>query len=194
MAAKRCSRRGKFPGLTVFDPVFQVNKRIRKIAELQDVAGSLTRGTAKRIQELKDVLVQQRKPHDAMICQLLLEIFMIAKKHRKEFAKGKRKKIMRFIAGVIGWRFTPYGTTIHNVQKTIKWMEKNGFGKYIRMVPEIDKQLLIRDRTKMSGKIPGVSITRTEEFGVEPAVTKTRVALPVKRLERLAKKALKSKR
>ena len=194
MAAKRRSRRGKFPSMDAPDPTFQINKRIREIGEVQDLRESLVRGATKKIQEIKDTLAGQCKPYDALVNKFLSEIFVIAKEHRRELSKGKWKKIIQLDAGIIGWRLTPYGTSIHNVKKVIKWMEENGFGKYIRRVPEIDRQLLIRNRKEIKGKIPGVSINRTEEFGVEPNLTKARVALSVKRLERLAKKAGKSKK
>lgn len=193
MAGKKGTKRRKFPSMDAPDPTFQINTRMRKMGEVQDAKESLIRGAAKKIQGHKDTLAEQCKPHDALLTKLLLEIFMLAKANRKKLGKGKWKKIIRLTAGTIGWRFTSYGTTIRNVKKVIKWMEENGFDKYIRRVPEIDRQLLIRHRGSIKGKIPGVSITRKEEFGAEPDMTKVRVALPVKRLERLAKKAAKKK-
>lgn len=194
MVARRSNLRGNPENLSEFDPRFQINKRLRKIGELQNVLNSLTRGTVKKIQELKDALGEECKPRAALIEELLVEIFTLAKKHRKELGKGKWKKVIGLEMGIIGWRFTSYGTVIQNAGKVITWMEKNGFGKYIRMVPEIDRQLLIRNRAKVKGKIPGVAINRTEEFGAEPATTKVRIALPVMRLDRLAQKAAKKKR
>ncbi len=193
MAGKRGCKRRKFPSTDTPDPTSQINIRLRKIGELQDVVNSLVEGTAKRIQGFKDELVKECKPRDTLVNKLLSEIFMIAKEHRRELGKGKWKKIIQLDAGIIGWRLTPYGTTIRNTKKVIRWMEANGFGKYIRRVPEIDRQLLVRDRGNIKGKIPGVSIGRKEEFGVEPNVTKIRTALPTERLERLAKKAMKKK-
>lgn len=193
MAGKKGTKRRKFPSMDAPDPTFQINARMRKMGEVQDARESLIRGTAKKIQEYKDTLAEQCRPHDALLLKLLLEIFVLAKANRKKLGKGKRKKIVRLATGVIGWSLTPYGTTIHNTKKVIRWMEANGFGKYIRRVPEIDRQLLIRHRGSIQGKIPGVSIGRKEEFGAEPDMTKIRVALPVERLERLAKKAAKKK-
>ncbi len=193
MAGKKGCTRRRFSSMDTYDPRFQINKRLVKIGEEQDVVNSLTRGITKKIQELKDTLAEQCKSHDILISNLLAEIFMVAKEHRRKLSKGKQKKIIRLTTGIIGWRLTPYGTTIRNVKKVIRWMEKNGFGKYIRRVPEIDRQLLVRDRSNIKGKIPGVSISRKEEFGAEPDVTKIRVALPIERLERLAKKAAKKK-
>ena len=194
MAGKKGCKRRKFPSIDAPDPASRINIRLGKIGELQDVVDSLIGGTAKKIQGLKDALVVECKPRDTLMSKLLFEIFVIAKEHRRELSKGKWKKIIQLDAGIIGWRLTPYGTSIHNVKKVIKWMEENGFGKYIRRVPEIDRQLLIRNRKEIKGRIPGVFISRTEEFGVEPNLTKARIALSVKRLERLAKKAGKSKK
>lgn len=171
-----------------FDPVFQVNRRVRKIGEAQSMVASHTRGTNQKIQEAKDTLAARCKPYHTEIDRLLSEIFAIARDHHRELTKGKRKKIIKLIAGIIWWRFTPYGTNIKDVKKVIKWMERHGYGKYLRWVPEIDRQLLVRDRTKIKDKIPGVTIGRTELFGAEPSATETAVALPVKRLEHMLKK------
>lgn len=193
MAGKKGTKRRKFPNTNTPDPTSQINIRLRKIGELQGVVNSLVGGTAKKIQEFKDALIEECEPRDALMSKLLFEIFVIAKEHRRALGKGKWKKIIQLDRGIIGWRLTPYGTSIHNVKKVIRWMEKNGFGKYIRRVPEIDRQLLIRHRDSIKGKIPGVSISRKEEFGAEPDMTKIRVALPIERLERLTKKAAKKK-
>ncbi len=193
MAGKKGCKRRKFPSMDTYDPRFQINMRIRKIGEIQKDVDDLQRGYLQKIQELKDTLAEYCEPGNMLINELLFEVFAIAKKHRRELGKGKWKNLIRFKAGIIGWRLTPYGTTIHNAKKIIRWMEANGFGKYIRRVPEIDRQLLVRDRVKIQKKIPGVSIGRKEEFGVEPDMTKIRVALSTERLERLAKKAAKKK-
>lgn len=191
MAGKKGCKRRKFPNMDALDPRFQINKRITEIGEIQEVVNSLIRGHKIRDQKQKKQLALDCAPRNIWINRLLFEIFTIAKKNRRELSNGQWKKIIQIDAGIIGWRFTPYGTTIRNVKKAIKWMGENGFGKYIRMVPEVDKQLLIRDRAKVREKIPGVFIARTEEFGVEPNLTENRVALSVKRLERLAKKTAK---
>lgn len=196
MAMKRCRQRGKFPSMDAPDPAFKINSLIRQLSEAQKFVESLEGGYAVKKQELEEALNEKCEQPNHLIDRLVLEIFTYLEDNRRILTRGGRKKILRFVAGVIQQRFTPWGTNIRNQKKIMKWMKRHGFDRYIRrrVIEEIDRQLLIRDKKKVAGKIKGVSISRTKMFIVTPATTGISVTRPVERLIRLREKAKKTQK
>src|SRR3989344_2382989 len=195
MAAKRRSRRGKFPSMDAPDPTFQINMGIRKVSEKQKDRETLRNGYAVKKQELDRELEEKCEPYDRAIDELVCGIFTRVEDNRGALTQGKMKKVIQFTAGAIRQRFTS-STSVFDEKKAVRWMKRHGLKKYIRrkVIEEVNKQSTNSNRKKIAGrKIPGLSIDYTEFFTVTPKATEIPITLPVPYLKRLAKKAAKKK-
>lgn len=70
-------------------------------------------------------------------------------------------------AGTFGWRWTPPAVEIADGktdEDIIAKLEKNGLACYVRVVKELDREALLRDRPTVSG----ISYTQRDEFFAKP--------------------------
>jgi phage host-nuclease inhibitor protein Gam len=104
-------------------------------------------------------------------------------KSLKDFATKNRrtllaedKKSLTLPGGEFGWRTTPTKVTYSkgDAEQAIKNLQSLNLTAYLRILTEVDREALLRDRPAVSG----IRYTQTEKFYVKPESTKTPETFP----------------
>lgn len=96
-------------------------------------------------------------------------LFAFASSRKAELTKVTRSQ--KTDAGTFGWRFTPPYVDIaegKSDQDIIAVMKKDGLNKYIRVIEEIDRDAMLRDRPE----VKGVCYSNRDEFFAKPKLAK----------------------
>lgn len=111
--------------------------------------------------DAKDSVKKLTKERDAFFNSL----FSFASSRKEELTKVNRSQ--KGEAGTFGWRWTtPYVDIREGLsdQDIIENLKKTGQIAYIRIVEELDREAMLRDRPTVSG----VSYTQRDEFFAKP--------------------------
>lgn len=111
--------------------------------------------------DAKDSVKKLTKERDAFFNAL----FSFASSRKEELTKVNRSQ--KGEAGTFGWRWTtPYVDIREGLsdQDIIENLKKTGQSAYIRIVEELDREAMLRDRPTVSG----VSYTQRDEFFAKP--------------------------
>lgn len=96
-------------------------------------------------------------------------LFAFASPRKKELTKVTRSQ--KTSAGTFGWRFTtPYVDIAEGKsdQDIIVALKKAGLNDYIRVIEEVDREAMLRDRPELKG----VSYSQRDEFFAKPKLPK----------------------
>lgn len=96
-------------------------------------------------------------------------LFAFASARKVDLTKITRSQ--KTAAGVFGWRWTPPYVEIagdKSDEQIIKMLKHNGLTQYVRVIEEIDREALLRDRPKLFG----VSYMQRDEFFAKPKLAK----------------------
>lgn len=139
------------------------------IGQKQGAINRIKRETKQKVEtitgEAKQSIEQLTKERDTFFTAL----FAFASPRKAELTKVTRSQ--KTTAGTFGWRFTtPYvdiaeGKTDQDVIATLK---KAGLTKYIRIIEEIDREALLRDRPE----VKGISYSQRDEFFAKPKLAR----------------------
>jgi phage host-nuclease inhibitor protein Gam len=85
--------------------------------------------------------------------------------HPRKSQLTQKAKTIRCTSGEFGWRLpTPTVLTKLTDKALILWLKANRKPRYVRMVEEVDRERLLKDRPD----IPGLTYTPSDEFFVKP--------------------------
>lgn len=138
---------------------------LRSIAEKQKEINAVKR-EAKKAKEATDKKIENlKKDRDAFFTAL----FAFAAPRKKELTEKKRS--VKTDAGTFGWRWTTPMVELTGGRtdtQMIAEFEKLGLVQYVRVVKELDREAMLRDRVI----IPGVTYTQQDEFFAKPKMKK----------------------
>lgn len=83
----------------------------------------------------------------------------------------QRNRSVATASGRFGWRWTPPSVLLakgKSEEEIITLLESSDMEKYVRVLKEIDREALLRDRPS----VPGVEYTQREEFFAKPKMKK----------------------
>jgi phage host-nuclease inhibitor protein Gam len=112
---------------------------------------------------------QAAAPLEAAIAATVKALKTYATRERKSLlADGKKSVVLP--GGEFGWRMTPAKVTVKKdaTEGIIANLEKLGLKQYLRVVTELDKDALLKDRPTLAG----VSYAQTERFYTKPESAK----------------------
>ena len=139
------------------------------IGEKQREINKIKRETKKEVELLNSEANKKvdalKKDRDAFFVAL----FGYAAPRKAELTKETRSQAT--FAGTFGWRWTTPMVEVaegKNDQDVIKTLKRIGLTDYIRVVEEVDREALLRDRPN----VPGVSYTQRDEFFAKPKMKK----------------------
>ena len=149
--------------------VAEAAQYLLSIGEKQREINAIKRDTKAKIdtlnKESNEKILGLKKDRD----NFFVALFAYAQPRKKSLTSNRRS--VPTIAGTFGWRFTPpavllqEGKTDQDIIKTLKRM---GLSDYVRVVEEVDREALLRDRPT----VPGVSYTQIDEFFAKPKMKK----------------------
>jgi phage host-nuclease inhibitor protein Gam len=135
------------------------------IGEKQREINRVKRETKKACEDAKKKVEDLSRERNAFFTAL----FAFAQPRKAELTEDKRTQ--KTFAGTFGWRWTtPYvdlkeGKTDAQIIATLK---RDGLTQYIRVVEELDREAMLRDRPEVAG----VLYSQRDEFFAKPKLKK----------------------
>ncbi len=159
MARKHSSRNNLFPA-----DLNEANAVLRRIGEIESMITRVEALYKERIDELRRLADEELEPLTAQLAekQAMLQTFAEAK--RTEILVGDGKTVT-LGAGKFGWRMTPTKVTTGRGgdAKVLQSLIDSSDMRYVRVVHQLDKESMLRDRPV----IAGVKYTQKESFFIE---------------------------
>jgi len=90
-----------------------------------------------------------------------------AEANRRALTANGRKSVVLPDGSVFGWRFTPPKVTVAKAGEVIAWLKARRLKRFIRIKEEVNKEAILAE-PDFWGTIPGVSVSRREEFYIRP--------------------------
>ena len=83
---------------------------------------------------------------------------------------GARTKSAWFPTGIVKWRLTPYAANVRKKDEVIAALKHAGLFNLIRKSEAVDKETILAtpEMRERAARIDGITITRKEEFVIEP--------------------------
>ena len=138
-----------------------------------------------QVEQLKAKAMDDVKPRQDKISQLVEGLFAYAEANRKELTDGDKRKTIKLPTGDFMWRMTPPAVSLRNVKAILANLKLLGLKRFIRVKEEVDKKAMLKE-LKVAKKIKGVSITQREEFVIKPAEIEIEIATPIDKLKKVA--------
>lgn len=158
--------RRKSTAIEVPETVKDAQKLLAMIGQHDRAAALIASDYEAKATALKSLSAAAMKKHVDAADALFLQLKAFAEAHPE--IMPKRRKSLKWPAGDIGFRFTPYAASIGKgmADAVLAAAEKIG-SKYVRVTRSLDKQALLTDRKTLPA-ITGLSFTRTHEFFAKP--------------------------
>lgn len=134
----------------------------REIAQLRANADEVIRVAGEKFERDSAELAAELAEHEQGV-----QTFCEAR--RLELTNDGKVKFHEFGTGKINWKLRPPRVSIRAVEAVIEACKKVGFGQFVRVKEEINKDAMLADPDK-ARLIAGVTISSAgEEFVIEPA-------------------------
>lgn len=147
----------------------EVASFITAIAEKQRAINTKKREAKKKVDAINATLADEVKVLKTERDTFFNALFAFAQPRKEEFTEVARS--IKLETGTFGWRWTPPAVVVDEDMTdmdVIKVLEKKGQQKYIRIVKELDREALLRDRPE----VKFVSYEQREEFFAKPKLLK----------------------
>ena len=155
---------------------------LAEIGKEQRVIDKIQLDINARVEELKVKAINDAKPRQNRISQLMEGLFAYAEANRDELTENGKIKTIKMPTGVFGWRMTPPAVFLRNVKSIIANLKLLGLEQFIRIKEEIDKEAMLKE-PEVAKKIKGVSISQYEEFVVKPTELEIEIAAQTNKLK-----------
>jgi len=136
-----------------------------------------------KVESLKKEAMDEIKPHQERISQLVEGLFAFAEAHRDELTEGGKRKTVELPTGSFGWRKTPPAVILRNVKEVLKNLKALNLARFIRSKEEVDKEAILKE-PEIAAKVKGVSIVQREEFIAKPAEVKVEISARVDKFKK----------
>lgn len=149
--------------------VLEAANYLLSIGEKQAAINKIKREAALRVKainvEAEAKIAPLKKDRDIFFTALYA--FAISK--RAELTK--RDRSVGTVSGRFGWRWTPPAVVLEkgkSDEEIITLLEASNMKQYVRVMKELDREALLRDRPN----VPGVEYVQREEFFAKPKMKK----------------------
>lgn len=160
--------RAKVPAMQVPQSLEEAAELVRELGACEREIAAANKALNDQVAALQAAAVVESQPHLDRRSQLLRAIAAFAEANRQALTGGGKTKTVKLPGGgELGWRFTPPKVTVSKAEDAIAWMKAHRMRRFIRTKPEVNREALLAD-PKAAARIPGVSISRTEELWVRP--------------------------
>jgi len=146
----------------------EATKFLGNIGEMKREIEEIKNGLNREVEELKNQATKKIEPLVANIQSLFEGLYAYAESRRSELTNNGKIKTVSVVSGDFGWRITPPAVSIKNVEKVLKELRAQGLSDFIRIKEEVNKEAILAD-PEIALEVPGVKITRQEEFFAKPS-------------------------
>lgn len=88
--------------------------------------------------------------------------------HRDEITQSGKVKTVQFVTGEVAWRTRPPSVGVRGVDTVIDTLKRLGFGRFIRVKEEINKDAILNEPDEVRG-VAGLTVnTGIEDFLITP--------------------------
>lgn len=147
----------------------EVASFITAIAEKQRAINTKKREAKKKVEAINKELAAEVKVLKNERDTFFNALFAFAQPRKEEFTEFARS--IKLETGTFGWRWTPPAVALDEGvtdADVIRLLEKKGLGKYVRIIKELDREAMLRDRPE----VKHVSYEQREEFFAKPKLLK----------------------
>jgi phage host-nuclease inhibitor protein Gam len=145
-----------------------VARQIRQIGDLQ-------RDFSRESTAMNDAIGEITQRHQPALASLMQRIEALqtgvqtwCEAHRNDLTNGGKVKTANLITGEIQWRQRPPSVRIRAQEVVIETLERLGFGRFVRVKKEINKEAILADTAAVED-IVGISIASgIEDFVITP--------------------------
>jgi phage host-nuclease inhibitor protein Gam len=143
----------------------ELNERIALVGRLSRQLAEQKSGAEAAIARIKLSSTAVLAPIAEQLEREISGIEKFAEANRSTLLVGDAKSIS-LSAGRIGWRMSPMRVSFlkKGAERALAFLEAHKMKKYLRVVTEIDKEALLKDRPE----VDGVKYKQGDEFFVEP--------------------------
>lgn len=140
------------------------------VSRIGVINGSLERVEAQRDQRIAAVYQMATEKSGPLLkerSELVEAVAAYCEAHRDELTDKGKTKTVKLPSGELRWRFTPPKVTLKGVPKVLAYLKSNALTQFVRTKEEVNKEAMLAEPAKALA-IPGVNISRTEEFIIQP--------------------------
>lgn len=150
----------------------EADRFLMKMGELQQEIARIEADMNDALAPIKAQFEGKATPINAEIEALFQGVHAWAEANRAAEVKGDSKTI-RMAAGDLSWRLTPWAVTVRKADEIVKLLQstrKKSWKEFLRTKFEINKEAMLEsdESRKAAQEIPGITITRKEEFAAKP--------------------------
>jgi len=161
---------------------------LMEISQEQRIIDKIQSDLNAAVDKLKKEAMDNSKPHQKKISELVEGLFTFAETHRDELTEGGKRKTVELPTGTFGWRMTPPAVSLRNIKSILKSLKNLGLTRFIRIKikEEVDKEAILKE-PDIAKTVKGISISQHEEFVVKPAELKIEIAIQVDKFKKATK-------
>lgn len=148
----------------------EVNKLIQEIGEFQARKQKIKQEEAEEMKKIRNRTKRRLTQGQRAIKRRFKGLYIFYQTHRNILFKEAKTKIIKFTAGEIGMYKPSPKVRIRSKKKVIKALEMANLKKFLRIIPEINKEAILADPRGISG-ISGIKVVQKEKFKVRPKET-----------------------
>ncbi len=156
---------------------------LAKIGEEQRAINEIQSCLNDAVDELKTKAMDDAKPHQEKVSELVEGLFAYAESNRDELTNGEKRKTVEVPTGTFGWRMTPPAVSLRDIPSILKNLKALKLKRFIRTKEEVDKEAMLKE-PDVANKVKGVSIGQREEFVAKPSVLEVEIATHVDKLKK----------
>ncbi len=148
----------------------QANECIAEIGRLQRERDRIRADMNDEVAAVKERHEAQALPLAEKIRHLSAGVQLWCEANRSELTQGGKVKFAMLAAGKINWRMRPPKVALRGKDKIIEALKAMGLSRFIRVTEEVNKEAILAE-AEIAGAVPGISITRGEDFVITPHET-----------------------
>lgn len=142
------------------------------VARIGQISRELTRHDADlgdQVAKLKESAETRAAPLKAELAQAQARVQGFCEANRDLLTKAGRTKTVEMSSGKVFWRSRPAKVSLRGVEAIIERLKgSRALKKFLRVSYEVDKEAMLKDRTR-AVTVPGVTIgSEGEDFVIEP--------------------------
>lgn len=160
-------------------------KFLRSIGQEQRKIDGIHSTLNQEIDALQSKLMDDAKPHEEKISQLVEGLFAFAESNRDKLTDSGKRKSVELPTGLFGWRMTPPAVSLRDVKSVLASLKSLGLKRFIRTITkkEVNKEAMLKE-IELAMTVKGVSISQREEFIVKPTELEVEIVSDIKKLKK----------
>lgn len=162
------------PRIKTAAAVYTAQSRDDVAADIK-VIGDIQRDLARMSADMNDAIGEITARHQPAIDAAKARIDVLqqgiqgwCEAHRDDLTQGGKVKSAQFVTGEVAWRARPPSVGIRGVDTVIDTLKRLGFGRFVRVKEEINKEAILNEPDEVRG-VAGITLnTGVEDFLITP--------------------------